>query len=299
MKLWENFYASTPQLIDNYLLKGVPVNASVLDPGAGKGDICDVLRKRAVNQYLPWEDFDHITDAHERVVKQMAKLKERGYSLRVSVIEINTDLQMILKGKGYPLIHDDFLTFDTRTPYDYIIANFPFSDGDKHLSKALDLIEQNGGELRCLVNAETLRNPYTNLRQQVVRRLEKRGAEVEYLGDMFRSAERPTGVEVAFIRVKAVVDPKFSFLLDELDRAQEVKLDEAPEQALAPREFIDLIVGKYKRECTLLVNAVNEFKAFESAMLAKIENGEEKGEPICNCTYAGRIVVTANRHEPT
>mgnify|MGYP003290709934 CR=1 FL=1 len=58
--------------------------------------------------------------------------------------------------------------------------NPPFSNGDKHLLKALQ-IQQNGGKVVCLLNAETIRNPYTETRKTLVDLLEKYEAEIEYI----------------------------------------------------------------------------------------------------------------------
>ncbi len=52
------------------------------------------------------------------------------------------------------------------------VMNPPFSEGDKHLAKALDL-QQHGGMVVCLLNAETLRKPYTKLRKTLKERLKE------------------------------------------------------------------------------------------------------------------------------
>lgn len=51
--------------------------------------------------------------------------------------------------------------YSTMKEYDLIIMNPPFSNGNSRLWKALDLQERNGGAVICLLNAETLKNPYT------------------------------------------------------------------------------------------------------------------------------------------
>jgi hypothetical protein len=167
-----DFYPTPEELIEKLIagLKWGTMEA-ILEPSAGKGDICDCVAKRFEKYNYHDPDLD--------------------------VIEINPDLQHILRGKEYRLIHNDFLTFQTRKAYDLIVANFPFSEGDQHLERALDLLSQNGGILRCLVNAETLRKTHTNLRKSLVRRLEAMEAKIEYLTGEFESAERWTSVEVA------------------------------------------------------------------------------------------------------
>ena len=76
--------------------------------------------------------------------------------------------------------------------------NPPFSNGDKHLLKALKMQEKGGGII-CLLNAETLRNPYTETRKELVKQLNKYNAQIEYIENAFVSAERRTGVEEEII----------------------------------------------------------------------------------------------------
>ena len=54
-------------------------------------------------------------------------------------IEKNLELQQIIRGKGYSLIYDDFLDYNSDYYFDYIIMNPPFDNGAKHLLKAWEL----------------------------------------------------------------------------------------------------------------------------------------------------------------
>ena len=58
------------------------------------------------------------------------------------------------------------------TKYAAIVMNPPFSAGAAHLLKARDVM-QDGGKIRCLLNAETLRNPCTNERKELAAKLEE------------------------------------------------------------------------------------------------------------------------------
>ena len=66
--------------------------------------------------------------------------------------------------------------------------------------KALEM-QQNGGSILCILNAETIRNPYTNRRKDLCRKLDELNAQIEYFEDEFVSAENPCGVEIAVIKV--------------------------------------------------------------------------------------------------
>src|SRR3990167_6812915 len=103
----EDFYPTPKKLIEK-MIEGVKFEEirTILEPSAGKGDICDYLKEHT-------SFYRH----------------NRG---EIDVIEIEPSLQATLKGKDYNFIFDDFLKFDTLKRYDLIIANFPFSEGDRH-----------------------------------------------------------------------------------------------------------------------------------------------------------------------
>src|SRR5882757_3477497 len=104
----KDFYPTPPHLISR-MLEGIDLNASqpILEPSAGKGDI-----------------VDYINDTYFK--------SHYAHNLEIDVIEIDLNLQHILRDKSCILVHDDFLTFSSSKQYRLIIANFPFSDGDKH-----------------------------------------------------------------------------------------------------------------------------------------------------------------------
>ena len=117
----------------------------------------------------------------------------------MTVLKKDPKLQHILKGEGFPVIHDDFMTFHTGKQYDLIAMNPPFSNGDEHLLKALDM-QKNGGYIICILNAETIRNPFTLRRKELTQRLE--GASIEFLQQEFTQAERRTEVEIALVKIQ-------------------------------------------------------------------------------------------------
>ena len=67
---------------------------------------------------------------------------------------------------------------------------YSFADGERHLLKALEM-QKNGGCVMCILNAETLKNPYTKERKLLVRKLEELGAAVEYYQSALQSEEYP------------------------------------------------------------------------------------------------------------
>jgi uncharacterized protein DUF4942 len=248
----KDFYPTPPELIER-LIEGLrPCNGPFLEPSGGKGDIADYLSKR-----LGY--YDNYT--RKRV--------------DIDVIEINQELQHIIKGKGFRLIHDDFLTFETRKAYGTIVANFPFSEGDKHLEKSLDLLTTHGGQLRCLVNAETLKNPYTNLRKALLARLDELAADIEYIGGAFEDADRPTSVEVALIKVCIERPAPFSILLESLKQSQQPHATAAATQEIIGADFVSGIVAHFGMECDAGVRLIKEYQAMKPYILDQLIKEDE------------------------
>lgn len=227
----KDFYPTPVNLISK-MLEDVKFDEIkyILEPSAGKGDICDYIidKKKYINR-----------------------------DINIDVIEIEEDLQFILKGKNYNLVFNDFLQFNTFKKYDLIVANFPFSEGDKHLRKALDLI-RDGGNLICLVNAETIKNPYTNLRKECIKILEKHDASIEYLQDQFITAERKTGVEVALIKL-SIEDKKSTIILEKLKEAKNIEIDDTFNTQIVDKNPIKSLVQRFDFESNIGLKIINEY----------------------------------------
>lgn len=252
----KDFYP-TPKHLISKMLGGKLMRdyGKILEPSAGKGDICDYIKDIKGNS-------------------------------KIDAIEINPDMQHIIRGKGYNLIFDDFLSFNSLTKYDLIVANFPFSDGDKHLKKAIEILEQYGGDLICLVNAETIRNPYTNLRQAVADILKKHNAQITFIQDAFTEAERKTTVEVALIDVSIYRESFDSVIIDNLKKAQSVNEPQAQSEQLIEKDFVKALIARFNNEAKIGVNLIQEYHALEPHILNHFPKKGERdySSPILTLT---------------
>lgn len=191
----KDFYPTPKRLAGKMTAKinGTPRN--ILEPSAGKGDLVEEIK-----------NWDHYGRPN------------------ISVIEKDPELMATLLGKNIKVVDSDFLNYSGPDKYDLIIANPPFEEGDKHLLKAIDILYR--GQIIFLLNAETIKNPCTNTRKLLNRKLEELGASIEFHQGMFQGAgvERKTGVEVALIDInieRKIEDDLFVGADDVAEESQE------------------------------------------------------------------------------
>lgn len=246
-----NFYPTPTNLIDK-MLSGIDFKNinSVLEPSAGKGDIAEAVKDN---------------------LKYSRSYGYRDHNWDIDTIEIDQNLQHILKGKNIRVIHDDFLTLNTYKRYDLIVMNPPFDQGDKHLLKAIELQSQ-GGKIVCLLNAETLKNPYNNTRKDLQRKLEEYNAEIEYIQNAFIDAERKTNVEIALIKIDIPKNEYNSTILNDLKQEEQFKTEsEYNTNTLIDADFIKGIIQQYNFEIKAGLKLISEHKALQPYILTDLK----------------------------
>ena len=257
----KDFYP-TPENLINKMLCDIDFKMihSILEPSAGKGNIVEAIKKK--------EKFYNTT--------------YNKFSYDIDCIEADQNLQSILKGKNFRVVYNDFLTYDTMKEYDIIIMNPPFSNGCKHLLKALEMQQRNGGAIVCLLNAETLKNPCTNDRQYLQRKLTEYNAKVEFIQDAFMDAERKTAVEIALIKVQLPEVQRQSFILDGLQKAQQQREIETETEntQLIDSDFFKAIVNQYNLEVEAGIKLIKEYYAMKPFILSQFGKDKETGETI-------------------
>lgn len=247
-KTIDEFYP-TPHTLLEKMMSGINWRyvGTVLEPSAGKGDIADYVKEVSQKSYGP--------------------------TLEIDCIEKDHVLRNTLKGAGYHVIHDDFLTFTTFKHYNLIAMNPPFSNGAKHLLKALEL-QKNGGAIVCILNAETLKNPCTNDRIYLKKLLNKYHAEIEYLEQEFSSAERKTDVEIALVKVSIEEQAKDSEIMERLKQRHYCEFSEQEMTDIALTDFVKTLVIQYNMEVEAGVSFIREYKALAKYMMSDF--GENK-----------------------
>lgn len=268
----------TPRTLADKLLAGIEWGEieTVLEPSAGKGDLARVVAR-------------HMTRLRDRYGDDGQDTKGKAC---IDCVELEPELRASLKGQGFRVVHDDFLTYRTAKHYDLIVSNPPFSDGARHLLAMLELVRY-GGIVRCLLNAETLRNPYSYERKTLCKKLAELGAEVEYLPGEFESAERKTSVEVALVKVTIADSLPESIIVEELKAAQHAEeLRTGAEDKLVSADFVQAIVARYRFEVDVGVRLIKEYRAVEPHLLNALRHGKDGDfrQPILSLSIEDRRV---------
>ena len=303
----DQFYP-TPAALAEKMLAGLDMMyvRSVLEPSAGKGDLIDAIGRKnlAMYQYDRAIEVDfceidpylrqickyNFSDEKEHeIYEQYEPLQRRSFSA-LSESEkrehrrLDRELDLFRKTKVY-CVHDDFLTYRTYKHYDLILMNPPFANGDEHLLRAIKMQERQGGSVICLLNAETVRNPYTGIRIQLAAKLKEYDAKIEYVENAFSDAERKADVDVAIIRVHIPQPPP-----DESDiwkrMKKAVEEDDIPDpelHALITGDYIEQAITLYRTEVAATMELVRQYKALIPYMGRSLKGNESFDKmPILN-----------------
>ena len=282
----DEFYPTPPELIAKMLETVIRErNKTILEPSAGKGDILDFISLYKQNEsgcgykwlieQLKESNYDDIPQMLlQETVKDFKNGKRAREVINAECIEIDSNLCAILKDKGYRVYNDDFLLYDDDKHYDLIIMNPPFSNGDEHLLKAISIAEKTGSKIICLLNAETVKNPYSNKRKLLASKLEKYGAEIEYMQNAFSDAERETDVEVAIVRADVPAPFKENSRIWEELETNDIEINE-PEfsgEIVSANEPLKMAVKLYKKELEAGKRLIEEYLSLKPYLTSSFEN---------------------------
>lgn len=222
------FYPSPPWLIErltahlyreykgeSYLSQG-----KILDPSAGKGDILDYIKAKERHHWNP-----------------------RG---KLYAIEIDPALRAVLIDKGHAVIDSDFLEYKGLEYFDHIIMNPPFLYGVQHLLHAFEI--SHGALIKCVLNAESINNPYSKERRRLLHLIESNQGTVEHVGQVFADAERSTPVEAVIVTLQDKTPQVEDFLKGfdpERMGGDDFELEEIVSRELASANVFDNYESRY------------------------------------------------------
>lgn len=297
----KDFYP-TPDKLAGKLLAHINWSGvtDVLEPSAGKGDLVEAALNMAQRckerEYEDYEEYRSRLKKNPKIDRERTTRYQRsvrGNNRYFDVIELDYNLRLILRGKGYHLVGDDFLAYRTNKRYDLILMNPPFSNGAAHLLHAIEL-QKDGGQIACLLNAETIRNPYTNERKLLKSLLAKYEARIEFVQDAFKEAQRKTGVEVAVIHIniprKRVTE---SSIFEGAKKAVEKDYSELHEQKEDQLVIADEILSLIEHFNLEAKTGIELMMAYEAVVPHLISDGEKGEKPLITMEVGGSSFTAA------
>ncbi len=295
----------TPKSLVNKMLDGIDWKyvETILEPSAGKGDI---LRGIAKKEDYPYFDVDCIEidpnlrqilkynfsgERENVLIGKEEKLDPKYVWNRVKreydkipspnpeeLKNIQEELKCFFKN-GIHIVHDNFLTYNPFKQYDLIILNPPFSNGDKHLLKALKMQEK-GGNIICLLNAETLKNPYTETRRELLKQLNKYNAQIEYIENAFTSAERKTNVEIALIKVSIEQVQEESDIYNHFKKAEEIEDFNYEATEIEVTDYIKAAVNQFNVEVKAGIELIRQYQALKPYIMSSFDEEDRYKTPL-------------------
>lgn len=292
----EDFYP-TPKELARKMLEQIDFSTvfSVLEPSAGKGDLAaEILRQMNISKDRVSSDAWRIdvveadpalrdilrqrfTEEGNRVyAKDLFEEFEAMEKNRVTLFktaggshryyEVLEQIHWMDNAENVRIVYDDFLGYSPMESYDAIIMNPPFHNADAHLLHAIGLLQHYGGQIVCIMNAETIRNPYSNSRRSLCKLLDQYHADVEFIGDAFKqaSAERKTDVEIAMVRLRVPGEKPHSRIFERLEKAEEEAQQKDPSRKdLIASDPIAAAVATYQLEVKASRTLICEFLAYK------------------------------------
>ena len=312
----EGFYPTPPNVVEK-LLDGIEWDTvtNVLEPSAGKGNLVDGVASawreelghyRSRYNQLPVDCIE--IDPYLRSIVQYEYCGQKAEEIRKRLRELEDSREFNRDAYKYEyrspsdaaehreleaekdkrtaiecrIVHDNFLSFNSRKRYSLIVMNPPFSNGDEHLLHAINLQSRHGGQIRCVLNAETILNPYTNRRKILQAKLEELRADISFIDGAFSDGESKTDVRVAIIKIDIPApEAGESEIYERLKAAAKVE-ETAPDEVtdLAVADFLQEIVTRFNVEVDAGLALIREYKAMQPYLLRSLSPDETYNKPL-------------------
>lgn len=164
-----DFYPTPAAVIEQMMMGEDFIGKTILEPSAGSGNIVDWLQHNGAGQVIACEN--------------------------------DSILLKLLRDKC-PILAEDFLTVTAEqvSHVDYIVMNPPFSHGAEHILHAFDIAPA-GCTVIALCNSDNFSISYRNKTKDRLRETVELYGQRESLGDVFRTAERHTYVQVELVKL--------------------------------------------------------------------------------------------------
>lgn len=204
----------------------------LLEPSAGRGDlVMACLKGSERDQYHGYSD------------------KRHGLRFDWDAVEIDPQHHPLLRDRGATVVGHNFLHHTSCAIYSHILMNPPFNQGAQHVLHAWNTLFD--GEIVAIINAETLRNPYSAERQMLLRIVTEHG-NVRFVQEAFQGpdVERSAQVEIALVHLVKRADKTdmVGNILDGLAKDNATAADlgwDMPHELALPTNFVETTVRNY------------------------------------------------------
>jgi hypothetical protein len=182
-----------------------------------------------------------LADAWRRQSRDGYCNRSHNSDLPVDAIEIDARHHPTLREKNYNVVGLDFLQYEGGAIYSHVLLNPPFAQGARFALKAWDMLWE--GEVVAILNAETLRNPFSADRKRLASLVAEHGS-VEFIDDAFigTDVERVTKVEIALLHLVKPAQCSHDWLGPVIDSlAVEPQAEESfelPNELALPNTFV-------------------------------------------------------------
>lgn len=179
--------------------------------------------------------------------------------IQIDCIELDAGKHPILRDKGRTLVGLDFFAFEGGEVYSHVVMNPPFAQGARAVLKAWDMLWE--GEVTAIINAETVRNPFSAERARLVKLIEDHGS-VEFIADAFQGpeVEREANVEIALVHLVKPAECAQDWIGDLLtsmaidtNEESEFKL---PGELALPKSFVETQCAAFRAAVKAMREAV-------------------------------------------
>ena len=158
--------------------------------------------------------------------------------------------------------------------------------------KALEM-QKDGGNIVCILNAETLKNPFTNLRKVLKGKLEQYNAAIEYLEEAFLDSEHPTTVEVAVVKVSIPAKSHDSSILESL-KSKTYDEGDFCSRNLAVKDLVRSIVKNYEVEVEAGIRLIQEYLAMQPYLMDSLDMDDAYKKPIIRMKIGEKDEISVN-----
>lgn len=290
------FYPTPPELARK-MLQQIDFNivSKVLEPSAGKGDLAEEILTHMNSRSSLWDidlveidpnlrgilmhrfTEEGIAEYHSELFDEYEQLQKQGVKNRMERYSyLHDKIQQYDNTDHVHVVHDDFLTYFPKDGYDAIIMNPPFINGSQHLLHAIQMIRHYGGQIVCLLNAETLRNPYSQERKILIQELNRYGAVITYHKEAFVTAERPTEIDIAMVYIKIDMEKPTSSIFEKLEKAEQKRFSEDKDYAeLVSADPIEAAIIMYNMEVEASLALMDEYNAMKRYLSNKFDQSND------------------------